>query len=107
MTRRRAFFLALAALWLLRSWQVQKDLADQASLFPSPQKGHFRLWVREEPQVLFDRGPGSHDTGRSGGYYLPQVREVRAVCEAVALDGRPIPPVKLRAAFFPSPKTPQ
>ncbi|HVZ79240.1 MAG TPA: ComEC/Rec2 family competence protein [bacterium] len=90
-------------LLLLRAWQARTDLRTQSALFPKPTKGLFKLWVREEPQVLFEHAPGGHETGRTRGVYDPQVREVRAVCQLVSLNGRPLPPVKVRAAFFPAP----
>lgn len=105
MDRKWIFLLALGLI-LLRAWQVQKDLSIQASIFPEPTKGRFQLWVREEPQVLFDRAPGRHDSGRLKGTYDPQVREVRAVCEVLSLNGRPVPKVLVRAAFFPSASEP-
>ncbi len=93
-------FYSLLALALgLRYWQAEQSFkAQQQVLGPAP-KGLFRVWVSEEPEVLFDRLPGSHATGRSGRFYQSFVREVRAVCTLVSLDGRPEPPMKLRCTF--------
>src|SRR5579872_6990338 len=80
----------------LRAWQAQGSFEKQLGLFPEPQKSLFKAWVAEEPEVLFQHAPGSHDTGRLNGTYQPVVREVRAVCEVFSLDGKPMAPVKSR-----------
>ena len=80
------FLYLIPALVLgLRYIQAEGDFRAQEAVFPQALKGSFRVWVREEPEVLFERPPGSHDTGRLGGGYLPLVREVRAVCTLVSV----------------------
>ncbi len=47
-----AFVLTAIA---LRFFQAEADFARQQSVFPQPVKGLFKVWVSEEPEVLFDR----------------------------------------------------
>ena len=101
------FYVLLAFALALRCWQAEQTFEIQKAVFAQPQKGLFKLWVSEEPEVLFERSPGSHDTGRLDGFYQPFVKEVRAVCTLVSWDGRPMPPVKLRCAFRFSPEVSQ
>lgn len=91
------FFLVLAL--ALRFFQAQRDFEKQQALFPQPQKGVFRVFVSEEPEVLFERPAGGHDSGRRNGAYQPGVREVRAVCTLLSLGGKLEPPVKVRCSF--------
>ena len=82
-----------------RFFQAQQDFEKQQALFPQPQKGIFRVYLSEEPEVLFDHPVGGHDSGRWNGTYQSQVREVRAVCTLLSLDGKSEPPVRVRCSF--------
>ncbi len=90
--------LFLPALFGLRFFLAEKAYQHQQAVFPYPQKGLFRVYVCEEPQLLFGHAQGSHDTGRAGGSYQPFVKEVRAVCTLVGMfgpgPGRTVPPQK-------------
>ncbi len=100
------YSLLIAALGL-RYWQAERAFKAQQQVLGPAQKAHFKVWVSEEPEILFDHLPGSHATGRSAGLYQPFAKEARAVCTLVSLDGRPEPPVKLRCTFHLSPGAPQ
>lgn len=102
-----AFYLLLVLALGLRYWQAGQSFETQKEIFGPSQKGLFKVWVSEEPEVLFDRLPGSHETGRFGGFYQPFVKEARAVCTVLSRDGHPAPPVKVRCAFRISPEVPQ
>jgi competence protein ComEC len=105
---KKPLLILLAALALgLRYWQADQALRHETSAFPQGQKGFFKAWVSEEPQVLFEHLPGSHDTGRLNGFYQPFVKEVRAVCTLISFDGKPLPPIKVRCTFRLSAKVPQ
>ncbi len=95
-----AFVLAAIA---LRFFQAEADFARQQTVFPQPVKGSFKVWVAEEPEVLFDREPGSHFSGRRNGFYEPNVFEVRAVCTLLSFNGQAEPPVRARVSFRLSP----
>jgi competence protein ComEC len=98
-----AFVLTAVA---LRFFQAQTDFARQQAIFPQPAKGLFKVWVSEEPEVLFDRESGSHFSGRRNGFYGPEVFEVRAVCTLLSFNGQAEPPVKARVSFKLSPGSP-
>ncbi len=100
-------FLFLALVLGLRYWQAEQSFETQTEIFGPAQKGFFKVRISEEPEVLFERLPGSHDTGRLGGFYQPSVKEVRAVCTLISGDGRVVPPVQVRCAFRLSPDDPQ
>jgi len=105
---RAAVFLAFPLLLVgFRWWQSESSFRRLQSLFPEPQKARFQAWVSEDPEVLFERLPGSHDTGRLNGQYQPSVREVRALCEVYSLDGKPVGPVKARCSLRLSAGDPQ
>src|SRR5580658_9961492 len=87
-----------------RAFQAQRAFEKQQALFPQPSTGVFEAWVSEEPEVLFVHPAASHDTGRLNGSYQPFVKEVRAVCTLVSLDGRALAPLKARCAFRLSPQ---
>lgn len=107
-SQRRFLVLLLCALGLtVRFWQAHRSFTAQASVFPQAQKGTFRAWVAEEPEVLFDHEPGSHDTGRLGGRYQSSVKEVRTVCSFLSMDDQDLPPIKVRCTFRLSPGLPQ
>ncbi len=105
---RYGFWILFGLVLLFRGWQAEEDLNGQKNLFPNPQKGTFRAWITEEPEVLFEHLPGSHSTGRFNGTYQPFVREVRTVCELISWDGKIVPPVKTRVTFrlLPDPLQP-
>lgn len=98
MNRKILWILGLVFL-IFRGLQAERDFEAQRRLFPEPQKGVFEAWVSEEPEVFFEHLPGSHSTGRAGGFYPTYVREVRTVCTLLSFDGKPVPPVKVRCAF--------
>ena len=75
-------------------------------LFPEPAPGHWRAWVAEEPEVLFNHTEGRHDTGRRDGFYEPYVKEVRAVCVLQSLDEKPMAPLKVRCTLRLNPEDP-
>jgi len=106
-TRRMVLFSVLGLFLVFRFFQAGQAFESQREVFGPAQKGLFKVWVTEEPEVLFDRLPGSHDTGRSRGLYQPFVKEARAVCALLSFDGRPVPPVRVRCAFRISPRVPQ
>jgi competence protein ComEC len=93
------FLLILFLIMPFRFFQAQQDFEKQQALFPQPQKGIFRVYLSEEPEVLFDHPVGGHDSGRWNGTYQSQVREVRAVCTLLSLDGKSEPPVRVRCSF--------
>jgi competence protein ComEC len=94
--------LALAACFI-RFLQAQAQFTQQQALFPQPTKGLFKVFISEEPEVLFNRESGSHFSGRDKGFYGPQVSEVRAVCTLLSFNGQIEPPVKARVTFKLSP----
>lgn len=98
-------FLILALIF--RFWQNQRDWQTQLEVFSPTAKGEFKVWVAEEPEVFFGHELQSHDTGRGAQSYQPLVKEVRAVCEVMAYNGTPIPPVKARCVFKLSAWPPQ
>ncbi|SRR5579871_1617144 len=125
-----AFYFLLVLALVLRYWQAGRSFEIQREYFGPAQKGLFTVWVSEEPEVLFDRLSGSHDTGREGGVYQPFVKEVRAVCTLIAVKNEnltevasspnapigaalrndsyiKLPPIKVRCAFRISPGIPQ
>ena len=87
-----------------RFFQAQWDFEKEEVVFPQPQKGIFKVWISEEPEVLFEHYPGSHDSGRLKGSYQPFVKEVRAVCTLISCDGHGVPPLKARCTFRFSPQ---
>ncbi len=107
MAYRYWFAFVLSVALLFRVFQGQWAFEKQRAVFPGPQTGIFTAWVSEEPEVLFEHNPGSHDTGRLNNSYQPFVKEVRAVCTLFSHDGRPVPPVKARCTFRLDPRTTQ
>jgi competence protein ComEC len=92
-------YLILTLALGLRYWQAEESFQSQREIFGKGQKGIFQVWVSEDPEVLFQHLPGSHDTGRSEGFYQPFVREVRAVCTLLRVNGLPVQPVKIRCTL--------
>lgn len=124
------FYLLLTLALGLRYWQAEQSFETQTEIFDTAQKGVFKVWVSEEPEVLFERLPESHDTGRLGGLYQPFVKEVRAVCTLIAVKNEnrtgvasspdapigaaprndsyiKLPPIKVRCTFRISPEVSQ
>jgi competence protein ComEC len=97
--RSACIFAVLVIALIFRFWQNQKDWQNQREVFSNPDKGLFKVWVAEEPEVFFDHEPLSHDTGRGSESYQPIVKEVRAVCVVTAYNGTSISPVKARCVF--------
>ncbi len=96
------FCLALILGYFRAQW-TQNSFEEQKARFNRPVTGQFHLWIGEDPEVLFERFPGGHTTGRSGGFYQPFVREVRAVC--VMDDPKENGPIKVRCSFRLSPES--
>jgi competence protein ComEC len=107
MKRQMLFLLAGLLLVAARFFQTQADFKKIQAQFSQPQRGVFKAWIAEEPEVLFEHLPGSHDTGRDDGTYQSFVREVRAICTVYSADGISIPPVKTRCTFRLSYEVPQ
>jgi hypothetical protein len=97
-----AAILSLPCRWFQASsqWEAWEDL------YPQPAFGVWRVWVAEEPEVLFNHREGRHDTGRRDGFYEPYVKAVRAVCVLESRDGTPAPPVKVRCTLRLNPDDP-
>jgi competence protein ComEC len=93
------FFASAVLLSALRFFQAQADFTRQQAIFPQPTQGLFKVYLDEAPEVLFAREPGSRADGTKGGFYAPEVSEVRAVCLLISLDGKPQPPVKVRVSL--------
>ena len=101
------FFVLAVLLSVLRFFQAQADFTRQQALFPQPTQGLFKVWIDEAPEVLFTRQPGSRSDGTQGGFYAPEVSEVRAVCRLIALDDKPKPTVKVRVSLRLDPDHPE
>lgn len=84
----------------LRSHAAELAFDRRGALFPAPVEGTFRGHVAEDPEVLFERIAGGHETGRVADAYAPAVERVRAVVVFDAVEGRPILPIRVRCSFI-------
>lgn len=89
-------FLSLGG---LRALDARKQFARAIARFPAPVTGTFGGYVAEDPEVLFERVPGGHETGREGDRYVEYVERIRAVVVIQTLEGRPVPSFRARASF--------
>jgi competence protein ComEC len=96
---KKTLYIAALAFLFFRYFQAQGDFDRQRALFAQPAPGHWRAWVAEEPEVLFNHQEGRHDTGRKDGFYQSFVKEVRAVCVLKSREGVAVPPVKVRCTL--------
>ena len=97
------FHLAAVLLLFLggmRSLGIERAFDYRCSLFPAPIEGTFRGYIAEDPEVLFERVEGGHETGREGGVYAPYVERARAVIVLDEMNGRVIPAVRVRCSFI-------
>ncbi len=107
-TRQRVCLLS-AALFLLgvgRTLTAEKDFQTFRSFFPSGAEGVLRLRVDSDPELIFDRTAGGHETGRAPEGYLPPVQKIRCLVKVLAVDGRNVRPFAARATFRRSERYP-
>ena len=96
--------LLLIGAW--RSLEASKSYEDQSNRFVGQDRATTWVRVESDPEILFERLVGGHETGRAGALYLPQVRKVRALGSILPREtgrGKGIP---VRATFRLSEKFP-
>ena len=91
-------------LGLGRFLQAEKRYADEQALFPSGIHGRFLLQVESEPELVFERTPDGHETGRLGETYLPQVAKVRFDATLLSVNDHAASPIPVRVNFRRKPE---
>lgn len=87
-----------------RFLQAEKRYAGEQALFPSGIHGRFLLRVESEPELVFERAPDGHETGRLGESYLPQVAKVRFDAMLLSLNDHAVSPIHIRVNFRRKPE---
>jgi len=99
---RRKAFLLLAAFFFMglgRATWAQRTFEAQKALWPLGKVGEAMLTVDSEPDLVFERTMGGHETGRVGPRYLPRVEMARFQGTLHAWGGEGTIPVPLRVTL--------